>query len=113
MWATPVATVLAAREAAYGVGGRIADRRSDLWGLCAIVMVAAALLSLVPIAADPFLRLSVRALGSLSVGGFLGSLVGVLVLVAVPALLLGTVAPYANRLSLRRVTHPGTVTGRL
>jgi spermidine synthase len=113
IWANTIATVLVALSAGYWLGGRIADRRSDLWGLCAIVMVAAALLSLVPIAADPFLRLSVRALGSLSVGGFLGSLVGVLVLVAVPVLLLGTVAPYANRLSLGRVTDTGTVTGNL
>ncbi|HEY2162237.1 MAG TPA: fused MFS/spermidine synthase, partial [Solirubrobacteraceae bacterium] len=113
IWANTIATVLVALSAGYWLGGRIADRRSDLWGLCAIVMVAAALLSLVPIAADPFLRLSVKALGSLSVGGFLGSLVGVLVLVAVPVLLLGTVAPYANRLSLGRVTDTGTVTGNL
>jgi spermidine synthase len=35
------------------------------------------------------------------------------VLVAVPVLLLGTVAPYANRLSLAAVTDAGTVTGRL
>ena len=113
IWANTIATVLVALSAGYWLGGRIADRRSDLRGLCAIVIAAGALLALVPLAADPFLRLSVRALGSLSVGGFLGSLVGVLVLVAVPVLLLGTVAPYANRLSLGRVTDTGTVTGRL
>ena len=78
-----------------------------------IVTVAGCLLALVPIVADPFLRLSVKALGSLSVGGFLGSLVAVLVLVAIPVLLLGTVAPYANRLSLGSVADTGTVTGRL
>ncbi len=65
-----------------------------------IVFAAAVLLALVPFVADPFLSLSVKALGALSVGGFLGSLAAVLVLVAVPVLLLGTVAPYANRLAL-------------
>jgi spermidine synthase len=70
-------------------------------------------LALVPFVADPFLRLSVHALGALSVGGFLGSLAAVLVLVAVPVLLLGTVAPYANRLALARVSEAGTVTGGL
>jgi hypothetical protein len=55
----------------------------------------------------------VKALGSLSVGAFVGSLAAVLVLVAVPVLLLGTVAPYANRLALGRVTETGTVTGGL
>jgi spermidine synthase len=113
IWANTIATVLVALAAGYWLGGRIADRRSDLRGLCAIVIIAGALLALVPIAANPFLRLSVRALGSVSVGGFLGSLVAVLVLVAVPVLLLGAVAPYANRLSLGNVADTGTVTGRL
>jgi spermidine synthase len=49
----------------------------------------------------------------LSVGGFLGSLAAVLVLVAVPVMLLGMVAPYVNRLGARRVSDTGTVTGRL
>jgi spermidine synthase len=113
IWANTIATVLVALSAGYALGGRLADRRGDLRGLCAVVTVAGVLMAAVPFAADPFLRLAVRALGALSVGGFLGSLVAVLVLVAVPVLLLGTVAPYANRLALGRVTQTGTVTGRL
>ena len=46
-------------------------------------------------------------------GGFLGSLAAVMVLVAVPVLLLGTVAPYVNRLAVGRVGQTGSVTGRL
>jgi spermidine synthase len=113
IWANTIATVLVALSAGYALGGRLADRRADLRGLCLIVLAAAVLLALVPFVADPFLRISVRALGALSVGGFLGSLAAVLVLVAVPVLLLGTVAPYANRLSLSQVADAGTVTGRL
>ena len=66
-----------------------------------------------PFVADPFLREAVKALGTLSVGGFLGSLVAVLALVAVPVLLLGMVAPYANRLAVSRLADTGTVTGHL
>jgi spermidine synthase len=113
IWANTIATVLVALSAGYALGGRLADRRADLRGLCAIVLAAGALLAVVPFVADPFLHVSVRALGSLSVGGFVGSLAAVLVLVAVPVLLLGTVAPYANRLALGRVTETGTVTGSL
>jgi len=113
IWANTIATVLVALSAGYALGGRLADRRADLRGLCAIVLVAAALLAMVPFVSGPFLRFSVKALGSLSVGGFVGSLAAVLVLVAVPVMLLGTVAPYANRLSLDRVSDAGTVTGRL
>jgi spermidine synthase len=113
IWANTIATVLVALSAGYAIGGRLADRRADLRGLCVIVTIAGTLLAAVPFAADPFLRLAVRALGSLSVGGFLGSLAAVLVLVAVPVLLLGTVAPYANRLALGRVSETGSVTGHL
>ena len=113
IWANTIATVLVALSAGYALGGRLADRRADLQGLCAIVLAAAVLLAAVPFVADPFLRLSVKALGSLSVGAFLGSLAAVLVLVAVPVMLLGCVAPYANRLALGHVAQTGTVTGRL
>ena len=113
IWANTIATVLVALSAGYALGGRLADRRADLRGLCAIVLTAGVLLAIVPFVADPFLHLSLKALGSVSVGAFVGSLVAVLVLVAVPVLLLGTVAPYANRLAVGRVTETGTVTGSL
>jgi spermidine synthase len=113
IWANTIATVLVALAAGYALGGRLADRRGDLRGLCAIVVLAGICMALVPFVADPFLRTSASALGALSVGGFLGSLAAVLVLVAVPVLLLGMVAPYANRLALGDVAATGTVTGRL
>jgi spermidine synthase len=113
IWANTIATVLVALSVGYAVGGRLADRRADLAGLCTIVVCAAILLAIVPFVSDPFLREAVKALGALSVGGFLGSLAAVLVLVAIPVLLLGMVAPYVNRLAVGRVSDTGTVTGRL
>jgi spermidine synthase len=113
IWANTIATVLVALSIGYAIGGKLADRGGDMRGLCLIVLLAAVALAIVPFAADPFLQLSVGALGSLSVGGFFSSLGAVLVLVAVPVVLLGTVAPYANRLALASVSDAGTVTGRL
>ncbi|HLJ02944.1 MAG TPA: fused MFS/spermidine synthase [Solirubrobacteraceae bacterium] len=113
IWANTIATVLVALSIGYAYGGRLADRRGDLAGLARIVMLAAVLLAAVPFVADPFLSAAARALGSLSVGGFVGSLAAVLVLVAVPVALLGAVAPYAARLALGHVTETGTVTGGL
>ena len=46
-------------------------------------------------------------------GAFVGSLLAVLLLVAAPVLLLGAVAPYAVRLSVRTVEEAGRVAGRL
>ena len=51
------------------------------------------LLALVPFAADPLLDVAVDALDEISAGAFVGSLLAVLVLVAVPVLLLGAVSP--------------------
>jgi spermidine synthase len=113
IWANTIATVLVALSAGYAFGGRLADRGPRIEGLCAVVMLAGVLLAAVPFAADPFLHLAVRALGGLSVGGFIGSLAAVLVLVAVPVMLLGTVAPYVNRLAISDLTHAGRTTGGL
>jgi spermidine synthase len=113
VWANTIATVLVALSAGYWVGGRLADRDPTLEGLSRIVLGAAALLALVPFVAGPFLRVSVQALDRLEVGAFVGSLFGVLVLVAVPVLLLGAVAPYAVRLSVRSVEEAGRIAGRL
>jgi spermidine synthase len=113
IWANTIATVLVALSAGYWLGGKLADRRADLRGLCAVVLLASLLLALVPFVADPFLRLSVNALGSLSIGGFAGSLAAVLVLVAAPVMLLGTVAPYVSRLSIQSVSETGRTIGNL
>ena len=71
------------------------------------------LLALVPFAADPFLDLAVSALDSVSAGAFVGSLIGVLGLLAVPILLLGAVSPWAIRLAVNSVEQAGEVAGRL
>jgi spermidine synthase len=113
IWANTIATILLALSIGYAVGGRLADRRADLRGLSMIVLAAAVLLAVVPFLADPFLTLAARALGTLSVGGLLGSLVAVLVLVAVPVLLLGAVAPYAARLNVERIADTGRTIGNL
>ncbi len=113
VWANTIATVLVALSAGYWVGGRLADRDPTLAGLSRVVLWAAVLLALVPFVAGPFLRISVQALDRVQAGAFVGSLFGVLVLVAVPVMLLGAVAPYAVRLSVRTVEEAGRVAGRL
>src|SRR3954449_2999768 len=113
IWANTIATVLVALSAGYWVAGRLADRDPTLAGLCRLVLGAAALLALVPFVAGPFLSVSVDALDRIEAGAFVGSLLAVLILVAAPVLLLGAVAPYAVRLSVRTVDEAGRVAGRL
>ncbi|MBA2637919.1 MAG: fused MFS/spermidine synthase, partial [Solirubrobacterales bacterium] len=113
IWANTIATVLVALSIGYWVGGRLADRDPTPRGLYRIILVAALLLGAVPFVADPLLGVAVDALDSISAGAFVGSLLAVLVLVALPVLLLGTVAPYAIRLAVGRVEEAGRVAGRL
>jgi len=113
VWANTIATVLVALAVGYWIGGKMADRRPHPRGLSLVVVCASVLLAVVPFVGRPFLSESVKALDSISAGAFLGSLVGVLVLVAVPVLLLGAVSPYAVRLKMGAVDQAGTVAGRL
>ena len=113
IWANTIATVLVALSGGYWLGGRLADRGASLRGLTRLTLAAAVLLAVVPFVSGPFLRSSVDAFDSLSVGAFLGSLVAVSVLIAAPVLLLGTVSPYAVRLCVTSVEEAGRVSGRL
>ncbi len=113
VWANTIAVVLVALSIGYWLGGRFADENPNLRDLCRLVLVAAALIALVPFAARPFFNLSVDALDQISAGAFIGSLLGVLVLVAVPVILLGAASPYALRLAVPDIEHAGRVAGRL
>src|SRR5215204_520849 len=94
VWANTIAVVLVALSIGYWFGGRMADRHPQLDGLCMLVLASAGLLAVVPIVAQPLLSLSVDAFDDVSVGGFAGSLFGVLALVSVPVLMLGAVSPW-------------------
>ncbi len=113
VWANTIATVLVALSVGYAIGGRLADRNPTMAGLSRWVVLAAATLALVPWVSGPLLRQSTTAFAELSGGLFVGSLVGVGVLIALPILLLGIVSPYAVRLKVDRVSEAGKVAGRL
>jgi spermidine synthase len=113
VWANTIGVVLVALSVGYWFGGRFADRHPHLRGLCLTVLAASVLIAAVPFAARPFLGFSVDAFETVSVGGFAGSLFGVLVLVAVPVTLLGAASPWAVRLAVADVDRSGEVVGRL
>jgi predicted membrane-bound spermidine synthase len=113
VWANTIAVVLVALSIGYALGGRFADRDPRPEGLARIVLVAAALLAVVPFVSGPFLHQAVRAVDELSAATFVGSLFGVGVLLALPLVLLGMVSPYAVRLEVDHVADAGRTAGRL
>jgi len=113
VWANTIGIVLVALSVGYWYGGRLADRNPTREGLYRIVGLSGLLLAVVPFAADPILGLAVDALDSISAGAFVGSLLGVTILMAIPIAVSGAVAPYALRLAVADVAQAGTVSGRL
>jgi spermidine synthase len=113
VWANTIGVVLVALSIGYWLGGRLGDRYPRLRELCLMVAAAAVLLAVVPFAARPFFEISIDALDEISAGAFVGSLVGVLFLIAIPVVLLGACSPWAIRLAVPDVEHSGRTAGRL
>ena len=113
VWANTIGVVLLALSLGYWLGGRYADRNPRLEFMCKMVLLASVLLAAVPFIARPLFDVSVTALDQISAGVFVGSLFGVLLMIAVPVTLLGAVSPYALRLSVDSVEHSGQIAGRL
>ena len=113
VWANTIGVVLVALSIGYWLGGRMGDRYPRSRELCITVLIAAGLLAVVPFAARPFFEVSANALDEISAGAFVGSLVGVLFLIAIPLIMLGTCSPWAIRLAVPDVEHAGRTAGRL
>ena len=113
VWANTIGIVLVALSVGYWLGGKVADRHPHLRGMSLLVMAAAVMLAIVPLVARPLFDISVDALDAISAGAFVGSLFGVLFLIAAPVTLLGAASPYAIRLAVPDVEQSGTVAGRL
>jgi spermidine synthase len=113
VWANTIGIVLVALSVGYWFGGRLGDRYPELRQLCFVVLAASGMVVLIPFIAQPFLELSVDALDEIEAGAFVGSLFAVLVLIAIPVAVLGTVSPWAIRLTVPDVEHAGRVAGRL
>ncbi|HEX5894099.1 MAG TPA: fused MFS/spermidine synthase [Solirubrobacterales bacterium] len=113
VWANTIGVVLVALSVGYWLGGKLGDRYPRLRELCLVIAAAAVLLAVVPFAARPFFEISIDALDEISAGAFVGSLVGVLFLIAIPVILLGACSPWAIRLAVPDVEHSGRTAGRL
>src|SRR3954452_16922135 len=71
VWANTIAIVLVALSIGYALGGRFADRDPRPAALARVVLVASALLAIVPFVSGPFLRQAVKAVDQLSAATFL------------------------------------------
>jgi predicted membrane-bound spermidine synthase len=113
IWAAIIGLMLLYLTAGYVLGGRWADKDPRESTLFQITAWGAFLVGLVPFIAAPVLRWSVLGFANYNVGILAGSLVGVLILFSLPITLLGTVSPFAIRLTLKDVRHGGNTAGSI
>jgi spermidine synthase len=109
VWSGLIGVVLASLAVGYWQGGRLADRRPSAKVLSGCIALAAALVGATAATKIPLLEF----LASHAPGPRLAVLAAVLVLFAPAAALLGMVAPFAVRLSVRDAATSGTTAGRL
>ncbi len=113
VWASIIGLILIYLTVGYFLGGRWADRQPEAPAMYRILAWGAFTLGVVPYVANPVLQLAAKAFEGLDVAVLFGSFAAVLVLFSVPVTLLGTISPFAIRLSLEDPTTSGMTAGRI
>lgn len=113
VWASIIGLILIYLTLGYFVGGRWADRSPTAASLYRVLAWGAFTLGIVPYVANPVLRFAARAFEGLDVAVLLGSFAAVLVLFSIPVTLLGTISPFAIRLSLDTPETSGMTAGTI
>jgi len=113
VWAMIIGLMLLYLSVGYYVGGRLADRSPRPRTLFRILLWAAFLSALVPLAARPILQAAAAAVMNLDTAVVPGAFLAVLVLFSAPVTLLGCVPPFALRLAIHDLRMSGQVAGRM
>ncbi|HCR70106.1 MAG TPA: spermine synthase [Anaerolineae bacterium] len=113
VWASIIGLMLIYLTFGYFLGGKWADANPSPQAMYRILAWAAFTVGLVPYVAVPVLTFAADAFEVLSVGIMAGSFIVVLVLFIVPITLLGTISPYAIRLSIEDTDKSGQISGQI
>ena len=113
IWANLIGLILVYLTIGYFIGGRLADRYPSEQVLCTITAMAALSISILPFISQVILTWSITGLEQVSVSIFFSSLLGTILLFAVPVTLLGLVSPFAIRLVTKEVGRSGKTSGSL
>jgi len=113
VWASIIGLILIYLTLGYFLGGRWADANPTPAAMYRILAWGAFTLGLVPYIAGPVLRSAATAFEFLQVGILGASFIAVLILFSVPITLLGTISPFAIRLSVEDTSHAGQTSGQI
>jgi Spermidine synthase len=113
VWASIIGLILIYLTLGYFLGGRWADANPTPAALYRVLAWGAFTLGLVPYIAGPVLKSAATAFEFLQVGILGASFIAVLILFSVPITLLGTISPFAIRLSVEDTAHAGQTSGQI
>ena len=113
VWASIIGLILIYLTFGYFLGGKWADANPTPAAMYRVLAWGAFTLGLVPYIASPVLRAAATAFDTLQVGILGASFVAVLILFIVPITLLGTISPYAIRLTVDDTSRAGQISGQV
>ena len=113
VWASIIGLILIYLTFGYFLGGKWADANPTPGAMYRVLAWGAFTLGLVPYIAGPVLRAAATAFEQLQVGILGASFIAVLVLFIIPITLLGTISPFAIRLSVEDTSRAGQTSGQI
>ena len=113
VWACIIGLILIYLTLGYWLGGKWADKDPTPFAMYRVLAWGAFTLGVVPYIANPVLRAAANAFDGLQFAVLGGAFVAVLILFIVPITLLGTISPFAIRLSMDGPAHAGVTSGRI
>ena len=113
VWASIIGLILIYLTLGYFIGGKWADANPTAGAMYRVLAWGSFTLGLVPYIAGPVLKAAATAFDTLQIGILGASFVAVLVLFIVPITLLGTISPYAIRLTVDDTAHAGQTSGQI
>jgi spermidine synthase len=113
VWACIIGLILIYLTFGYFLGGKWADANPTPAVMYRVLAWGAFTLGLVPYIAGPVLRSAATAFETLQVGILGAAFVAVLVLFIVPVTLLGTISPFAIRLTVDDPSRAGQISGQI
>jgi len=109
IWTSIIGVILISMSAGYWAGGKLADKKPSFNLLAVFILVAAILVSIIPL-------LEIYCIKTLALSGLSLATVAILsaiVVFAIPSALLATVSPYAIKLMETTGENVGSISGRL
>src|SRR5512147_210566 len=113
VWASIIGLILIYLTFGYFLGGKWADANPTPRALYRVLAWGAFTLGLVPYIAGPVLKSAASAFEFLQIGTLGASFIAVLILFSVPITLLGTISPFAIRLSVDDPLKAGQISGQI